>query len=176
MQAHIMVSDVKATEDRASVLKNALSPTRVCVLESTTKDAVLRDMIDVITTSPRIRDKADLTRAVFERETLMSTGIGLGLAVPHVRLESVSKLTMAIGVSREGIMDYASLDDKPVHLVFLIAAPAGQHTEYLRLLSAISSRAKVLNGRLLQYDDAESFCRILMDDCAGENPDPVKGC
>ena len=75
---------------------------------------------------------------------------------------------MAIGVSREGIVDYASLDDKPVHLVFLIAAPAGQHTEYLRLLSAISSRAKVLNGRLLQYDDAESFCRMLMDDCAGE--------
>ena len=94
-------------------------------------------MIDVLATSAQVRDKDELADAVFKREAIMSTGIGLGMAVPHVRIASVDELVMAIGISRPGIHDYASLDDKPVHLVFLIAAPKGQHAEYLRLLSGL---------------------------------------
>ena len=69
---------------------------------------------------------------------------------------------MAVGISQAGIEDYASLDDKPVHLIFLIAAPAGQHREYLQLLSAISSRAKTLNGRLLDCTEPDAFRRTLL--------------
>lgn len=154
--------NVKPSLERMALLRDALVQERVCMLEATTKDAALREMIDILSTCPNIEDKPDLTRAVFERETLMSTGIGCGLAVPHVRLSSVSKMTMAVGISREGISDYASLDDSPVHLIFLIAAREGNHTEYLRLLAAISSRAKDIKGRLLACEDAEAFCQIFM--------------
>ena len=119
-------------------------------------------MIGVLADSPEIRDKDELARAVFRREELMSTGIGLGLAVPHVRLASVRSMVMAVGVVPGGLADYPSLDDKPVRLVFLIAAPEGRHADYLRLLAAISSRAKALNGALLKCPDARTFYDTLV--------------
>lgn len=139
------------------LLQKALSPERVAYLPADTKEAALRALVELLATSPAIADKDELREAVFEREKLMSTGIGLGLAVPHVRLGSVTELVMAVGISERGIADYESLDDRPVRLVFLIAAPAGQHAAYLRLLSAISSRAKTLNGRLLACRVAHEF-------------------
>ena len=146
---------------KVMLLKKALSCDRVCLLEEGHKESALRHLVDVLSASPCIQDKMDLAQAIFDREELMSTGIGLGLAVPHVRLASVSDLIMAVGISANGIADYASLDDRPVHLVFMIAAPAGQHAAYLRLLSVISSRAKALKGRLLECPDAETFHRML---------------
>ncbi len=150
-------------DEKKLILERALTPERVCFLESTTKDAALRDMIAVLATSQRVHDQDALTDAVFKREDIMSTGIGLGLAVPHVRIASVSELVMAIGISRPGISDYVSLDDKPVHVVFLIAAPEGQHFEYLKLLAAISSRAKALEGRLLDCSGTSALYELLMD-------------
>jgi len=146
---------------RIDLLRKVLSRDRICFLEEKNKEAALLRLIDILSTSRCIRDKDELAQAVFEREELMSTGIGLGLAVPHVRLGSVSDLVMAVGISAEGIQDYASLDDKPVHLIYMIAAPTGQHAAYLRLLSVISSRAKALNGRLLRCSDAETFYSVL---------------
>lgn len=154
---------VNGTMDNGKVmlLRKALSCDRVCLLKEEHKDAALRRLVGVLSASPCIRDEAELAQAILDREELMSTGIGLGLAVPHVRLASVNELIMAVGISASGIADYASLDDKPVHLIFMIAAPAGQHAAYLRLLSVISSRAKALNGRLLGCPDAETFYRTL---------------
>lgn len=162
-----------AENDKLTVLRKALSPDRVCFLEEGQKEQALGKLVDVLAASPCIRDKAELAQAILEREKLMSTGIGLGLAVPHVRLESVSELIMAVGISTDGIADYESLDDKPVHLIFMIAAPAGQHAAYLRLLSVISSRAKALNGRLLECRDAETFYGVLTG--GGDDPADPSG-
>lgn len=161
-------TDTRAVDEATGVLTNALTRDRVTILDATSKDAALRAMIDVLATSADIGNKREFTQAVFRREELMSTGIGFGLAIPHVRLAAVQKLVMAVGISRDGIADYGSLDDKPVYLIFLIAAPEGEHAEYLRLLSVISSRAKVLNGRLLACRDTESFFDVLTE-LRGEN-------
>jgi len=155
--------------DKIDLLRKALSSDRVCFLADGQKQSALRRLIEVLSTGPGVRDKAELEQAVFEREALMSTGIGLGLAVPHVRIPSVSDLTMAVGISRDGIGDYASLDDRPVHLIFMIAAPTGEHAAYLRLLSVISSRAKDLNGRLLQCPDTAAFYDLLTE--TGNKPE-----
>lgn len=154
-------------DDRAETLRKALSSDRVLVLSDSRKEAALRSMIAVLARSAAIQNPEELADAVFSREELMSTGVGLGLAVPHVRLASVSELVMAVGISPDGLDDYGSLDDKPVHLVFLIAAPQSAHAEYLRLLSAISSRAKLLNGRLLACETPEVLCNILLE---GDRP------
>ena len=151
-----------AVEEKVILIKQALDPHHVCILEPTTKREALRAMIDVLADSPSIGDNDELEQAVFRREALMSTGIGLGLAVPHVRLASVRQIVMAVGISRVGIADYASLDDKPVHLIFLIAAREGQHAQHLRLLSAISSRAKAFKESLLACTDAGTFYRMFV--------------
>ncbi len=83
--------------------------------------------------------------ALKEREEIMTTGIGFGIAVPHAKLESVHKLAFAIGISKKGI-DFNSIDGQPVHLVVLVAAGERQHKEYLKLLSKIMS---VLKKRIL---------------------------
>ena len=85
---------------------------------------------------------AALEKGIFRREELMSTGIGLGCAVPHVRLLSVSKPVMAVGIYRSGVKDYESLDDSLVRLVFMVAAGAGQHEQHLRLLATITKLMK----------------------------------
>lgn len=146
---------------RMDLLRKALARDRVCFFEEESKQPALSRLIEVLSTSPCVESKEELSQAVFEREALMSTGIGLGLAVPHVRIASVNDLTMAVGISPRGIADYASLDDRPVHLIFMIAAPTGQHAAYLRLLSLVSSRAKALNGRLLQCSGASAFYEVL---------------
>ncbi len=82
-----------------------------------------------------------LVNALKEREEIMSTGIGLGMAIPHARINAVNKLSFAIGVSGKGI-DFDSIDGKPVHLIVLITAREGQHKEYLHLLSRIMTALK----------------------------------
>ena len=79
---------------------------------------------------------------ILKREELMSTAIGRGIAIPHVRLSSVTDLVVTAGISRTDIVDFHPLDDEPVRLVFMIAAAYNQHAYYLQTLSWFSSRLK----------------------------------
>jgi PTS system nitrogen regulatory IIA component len=121
---------------------DALDPDRVVIIDEALKEPALRLMIDVLARSSRIRDRNELARAIFEREQLMSTGIGFGVAVPHVRLGSVTDLVMALGASRRNITDYESLDGKPVRIICMVAAGQNQHADYLRALAAVSACLK----------------------------------
>ena len=86
-------------------------------------------------------DPPSLIKALKEREEIMSTGIGFGIAIPHARISSVKRLTFAMGISRTGI-PFDSIDGGDVHLIILIAAGDKEHKEYLRLLSGIMSVLK----------------------------------
>jgi len=113
-----------------------ISPERVVWLSSSTKEEVLRELVDVLSTAPQVRDREALLRAILEREGIMSTGVGLGIAVPHAKIDSVSDFVIAIGISRKGV-DFDALDDKPVHIVVMIAGPAGQQDRYIRILAKV---------------------------------------
>lgn len=136
---------------------------RIIILRKKDKEGILMELINCLATAPEITDRGELGRAIFRREELMSTGIGLGIAVPHVRLETVKGLVMAVGISHDGIGDYESLDGAPVHIVFMIATGRYQHAQYLRALAAISGRLKdlALRDRLLAAPDPESIFRLL---------------
>ena len=88
----------------------------------------------------------------------MSTGIGFGVGVPHVRLATVKDLLMALGICRKPLKDYSSLDEIPVQIVCMVAAGSAQHPQYIRALSAISSRLKDPEVRkaLIEARDAGS--------------------
>ena len=72
-----------------------------------------------------------------DREKLGSTGIGKGVAIPHAKTESATGLTVAFGVSKEGI-DFNSLDEEEVHLFFVFASPNKDSQIYLKVLARIS--------------------------------------
>ena len=107
------------------------------ILVEKNKNKVLKEMIELISTAESIKDIDDLEHAVFQRENILSTGIGLGIAIPHVRLKSVTEMTMAIGISKTGI-DYNAFDDQKVTIIIMIAAPEGTHREYLSVLAKIA--------------------------------------
>ena len=95
-----------------------------------------------LSTAPQVKNGQELTTEILKREELMSTAIGRGIAIPHVRLASVTDLVMAVGISRTDIIDFNTIDDTPVRLLFMIAAAYNQHSYYLQTLSFFSSRLK----------------------------------
>ena len=99
----------------------------------------------------------------FEREELMSTGIGLGIGVPHVRLNSVDDLVLAFGICREPIIDYVTLDDEPVRLIAMIAVNAGQHAKHLRALSAVTGilKDKAIRTAVLAAETTDAAFELL---------------
>lgn len=132
----------RASSPQPFVIRDVLSPDRVVLMEETRKEPAMMRIIDALARSALIKDRKELTRAIFDREELMSTGIGFGVAVPHVRLASVGDLVMAVGVSSQAITDYESLDGQPVRIMCMVAAGINQHAEYIRALAAVSGRLK----------------------------------
>jgi mannitol/fructose-specific phosphotransferase system IIA component (Ntr-type) len=119
------------------LLSDYLTEERVTILKARTKFEVIDEMIDTMMNGLEDVTRNDLAEAVYEREGLMSTGIGLGIAIPHVRLAGLRDAAVAVGISRGGIDDYESIDGAPVHIVVLIIAPQGRHDLYIRLLAKI---------------------------------------
>lgn len=144
-------------------LINVLVPERVLILDSKTKKDALLALADCLSSAAEVNDRDALVDGIFYREELMSTGIGMGIGVPHVRLPSVAKPVMSAGLCRNPIADYQSLDGVPIHLIFMIAAGQNQHAEYLRLLSSLSLKLKSeeLRNSLMSAPDPQRFYQIL---------------
>ena len=121
-----------------------MSADRIIDIQSNTKDAALRELADVISTSDKVTEKENFIRKILEREKLMSTGIGYGIAIPHIRDESIKDFVIAIGRKKSGL-EYDSIDNKPVKLIFMIGANKEQDKDYIRLLSRIVLRLKNRN-------------------------------
>lgn len=151
------------TEPRPFSLAHLLAPERVLFLDARTKVDALNAMIENLVDVPEIKQPAELAEAVFRREELMSTGIGMGLAVPHVRLASVSDLVMTAALCSGGLEDYESLDGHPVKILFLIAARRDQHAQHIKTLSAISGLVKDPGrlDKLLACEEADALYRLL---------------
>jgi PTS system nitrogen regulatory IIA component len=123
-------------------VETVLSPDRVLFLNYSTKRDVLLALADNIAVAPQIKNKQELAVEILKREELMSTAIGRGIAIPHIRLSSVTDLIVSVGISRTDIVDFQPLDEEPVRLVFMIAAAYNQHAYYLQTLSFFSARLK----------------------------------
>jgi fructose-specific phosphotransferase system IIA component len=106
-------------------------------LQGTTKDEVINAMVDLAATQDRVVDKEKLREAIFEREKIMSTGVGSGFAIPHGKTDAVTDIVAAFAVTAQPI-DYQSLDDQPVRLVFLLGGRDNMVGPHIKLLSRIS--------------------------------------
>ncbi len=128
-------------------ISDILQPEYIIDIKSANKHGALQELLDTICQDDRISDEKAFRTAIFDREKLMSTGIGYGIAIPHARHSSVSGFVMAIGRKKDGI-PYASIDDKPVKLIIMIGASDKQDKDYIRLLSRLMLRLK--NQRLMR--------------------------
>ncbi len=154
----------RRSAEHVLAIREVLAPSRVVLLDCNTKAEALQKLIELIAEAPQVQDKGELAREVERREGLMSTGIGSGIAVPHVRLDSVEDIVMAVGVSKQDIKDYESLDGRPVRIILLVAAGRNQHAQYLKTLASVSSRLKDEDFRnaVLEADDPERIYDLLI--------------
>ena len=106
-------------------------------LAGNTKDEIINAIIDVAASQERVIDKEKVREAIFEREKIMSTGVGAGFAIPHAKSDAVSDIVAAFAVTAQPI-DYQSLDDQPVRIVFLLIGRENMVGPHIKLLSRIS--------------------------------------
>jgi PTS system nitrogen regulatory IIA component len=123
-------------------LKDYIDENLISLLKVKKKEKILLELIDAICKNKELSNKKEIKEAIFHREKLMSTGIGLGISVPHARIKGIKELVMAVGICKEGISDYETLDDIPISVVVLILAGEGQHKTYIQVLSLIVSKLK----------------------------------
>lgn len=106
-------------------------------LTGATKEEIINAMIELAGNSPKILDKEKVRQAIFEREKIMSTGVGNGFAIPHGKTDAISDIVAAFATTAQPI-DYQSLDEKPVRLVFLLVGKDNMVGPHIKLLSRIS--------------------------------------
>ncbi|WP_378951140.1 PTS sugar transporter subunit IIA [Pelosinus sp. sgz500959] len=121
-------------------IQDLLSASRVNFdLQATTKLEVIDELIDILDADGKLSDKEQYKIAVLHREKEFSTGIGMGIAIPHAKDSSVKEAALTLGISKKGI-DYESLDETLAHILFLIAVPADSNDVHLKVLSFISRK------------------------------------
>lgn len=114
----------------------------VCFLESTHRDEVLKTLVHALKEAGKISDPESFFNAILKREKIVSTGIGMGVAIPHAKLEEFDHFFIAVGIQKKEGIEWDALDGVPVRLIFMIGGPSSQQTAYLQILSRLTSAIK----------------------------------
>lgn len=122
-------------------LLEALQAGRLVELHSTDKEASLRTLAHLIEAVPEMSREVDLVDEVLKRERSVNSGIGLGVACPHVRVGGTGELLCSVGWSPAGI-DYGASDGRKVHLVAMYFIPDVQKNAYLKEISGLAGAVK----------------------------------
>lgn len=113
----------------------------VVFLKASTRDEALRSLVDQLDAQGKLHDKEEFYRLIVEREKIVSTGIGMGVAIPHAKLPNYNDFFVAVGILQKGV-DWNAVDSTPVRIVFMIGGPDDKQTEYLQILSTITMAVK----------------------------------
>ncbi len=143
-------------------LSRLLTPDRILWLEAETKSECLRRMVDRLAETASIGLAEDVFHAILEREKLLSTGFGLGLAIPHAKLPSIQEFVVSLGIHSAGVA-FDSLDDKPVHVLVMILGPDSRQEEYLKVLSRVTAFLKDNRERLLSIENPQDVYELTYD-------------
>lgn len=146
-----------------------LSADRVRVgLVGADKRAIIDAMVDLLSGHPSVSDLEEVRRVVLEREDVMSTGVGKGLALPHGKTAAVSDNVAALALTR-GPVDFAAIDDQPVRLVFLLVGTPEAKSQHVKILSRISrlmNRDEVRRQMLAARTDQELYQAVIEGEAA----------
>lgn len=133
-------------------------------IKSEEKVAVIKELTQILIDKNIIADPEAFFDAVLKRENMESTGIGLGVAIPHARTGAVKNIAVVFGRSPKGV-DFSSLDGQPSNLIFLIAAPEDKKTEYIMTLARLSKllRKSEARTRLLNAQNPQEVIQTVID-------------
>lgn len=135
-------------------------------LVSTDKDSVINELVDVLVDAKQLgpEHRDGIIDAVLQRESLGSTGIGHGIAIPHAKTNDVSRPTLVVGISRLPI-EYAAVDNAPVRIFFLVLAPQTESGAHVEILAAIarSCNSQVFRRLLEQAKTADQVYQLFME-------------
>ncbi len=128
------------------------------------KEGVIKELCALFSRAGVVEEVEKFEEAIRSREGIESTAIGQGVAIPHGRSETVKRLAVAFGGSKEGV-EFASLDGKPVHLIFMIAAPLDVKKEYLQTVARIVRLLKIkdLKEKLLKSRSVGDVLEVLQE-------------
>ena len=156
-----MATKHKGTEDID--LSGMIAEERIIDLWGTSKLAVIEELVEVMSNAPAMTNREAFRRAVLDREAVMSTGVGLGVAIPHARIPEVKDFVIAVGRSEHPIT-FDSFDGGPVFIVIMIAANSSQQPEYLRVVAKLVRVLKNSTHRrkLLEAENAAAVRKILL--------------
>ena len=131
-------------------------------IASKDKKGAINELIELLVKARKSKDGIKALKAVMEREAIGTTGVGQGVAIPHGRTDTVSSLTGAFGISKQGIQ-FDSLDGEPVHLIFLLLSPVDSGGQHLRALARISRlfKDKYFRESLIDAKSEEDLLKII---------------
>lgn len=136
-------------------------PQLVMFSEAPDQNTLIKNLVDLLEKNHKLKDKESFYKAIIEREKIVSTGIGMGIAVPHAKLPGYETFFIAIAIHRKGL-DWKAIDSLPVRLVFMIGGPDDRQTEYLQILSRLTLAIKDEERRkkMLQLDSQEEIINL----------------
>lgn len=136
-----------------------------CPLQSSNKVSVIKELLSLLSEKQSIENKENILKAILDREAIMTTGVGNGVAIPHCKIANLSNFIMALGIHKEGI-DFQSLDGEPAQIIFLLVGPEDKPGTHIRLLSRVSrilSKADV-RERMIKSDAADVIFQHLAEE------------
>ena len=131
-------------------------------LEQDGKEEVIAELIDLLVSNQKVKDRDRAFQAILEREKVMSTGVGDSVAIPHGKTDGVDEVVGAFGISHKDI-NFKSIDNKPVRLVFLLIATPNAKGSHLKVLSRVSRllNKKDFRNNLLQAESPKQVLNLI---------------
>ncbi len=118
-----------------------LAPERVAFLTVKDRDEAVKALVNLAYTTGKIDDRTEFYEAIIDREKIVSTGIGMAVAIPHAKLANYDNFFIVVGILSVGV-DWNTIDESLVRIIFMIGGPDDKQTEYLQILSGITSVVK----------------------------------
>ncbi len=144
-------------------LIDVLKPNYIKIpLEGDSKEAVIKELIQVLHQNQVFEDTEEVFKAVMEREKIMTTGVGKGVAIPHCKHKNCPDFAIGLGIKSSGV-EFQSIDNLPAKIIFLLVGPEDNPGMHIRLLSRISRliSKEDLREQLVKCKNSEDAYKLL---------------
>ncbi|OIO35167.1 MAG: PTS fructose transporter subunit IIA [bacterium (Candidatus Ratteibacteria) CG_4_10_14_3_um_filter_41_18] len=134
-------------------------------LKASDKEGLIKELVSLLEEKGEITDQEKVGNLLLEREKLGSTGIGQGIAIPHAKTDQVKQIVIAFGLSQKGL-NFESLDEEPVYIIFLVLAPIDATGIHLKVLAKIARllKDKVFRNSLKSCKDTKEIFRVIKEE------------
>lgn len=146
-------------------ISDYLDKENIAFLKPKNRNEAIELLVDLLCASKKIKEKNQFYKKIIEREKIVSTSIGMGVAVPHAKINDNSDFFMALGVIKNHKINWNSFDSLPVRLIFMIGGPEKKLNEYLQLLSKLTIVIKddALRRNILKAANTEEISKLFSE-------------